>query len=127
MRDLWRKLTIVLVLVLLLGNTTYALAATRTLAYQVQEPHFTLFKSNFTIAPDKEKHILAGMSIMAGSDLLHLKHGMEYVLAAGIGKEVFDYFNGGDVDIKDTLATIVGGLVYEGIMRLNVGHAENPQ
>lgn len=124
MKHLWHKLVImlmvVLALVLLPANTTHATA--KMLTYHGQHTYkFTLLKSHFSIAPDKEMHMLAGMSIMAGSDLLHLKHGMEYVVAAGIGKEVFDHFSGGDVDIKDTLATVIGGLLYQAVLQLSAG------
>jgi len=32
------------------------------------------------------------------------------VLFIGIAKEIFDYFNNGDVEVADVIATVVGGI-----------------
>lgn len=43
---------------------------------------------------------------------------MLWVLIAGIGKEIFDLFGGGVVDIWDIVATIAGGYFMWLIMQI---------
>ena len=51
-------------------------------------------------------------------NIFNLEFNMLWVLIAGIGKEIFDLFSGGVVDIWDIVATIAGGYFMWLIMQI---------
>ena len=74
---------------------------------------FTSPASALTIPEDKKKHFIAGAGIMTLAKLCNLKYPFRYVLLAGIGKEVYDYYGDGTAEVNDTLATALGGLTIK--------------
>ena len=63
------------------------------------------------IPVDKLYHFIAGLIIMAVFGILLGPWAIFVVIAAAIAKEVIDYKAYGLFDIKDALATIIGGAV----------------
>lgn len=63
------------------------------------------------IPVDKLYHFIAGLIIMAVFGILLGPWAIFVVIAAAIAKEVIDYKAYGLFDIKDALATIIGGIV----------------
>jgi hypothetical protein len=78
------------------------------------------------IPKDKQLHLGAGAIIGAWGTLTPEKKygwyptlaGMGWTTAAGIGKETYDSYLGGKFDFKDLGATIIGGAISVGIIRL---------
>lgn len=69
--------------------------------------------TKFNIGIDKLYHFVAG-GLVAGA-VFAISKNVGYSIAAstvaGIGKEVYDNNNHGDVDLWDAIATILGGIV----------------
>lgn len=53
-------------------------------------------------------HVLAG-ALIAGTPV-EPQHAAALVVAAAVGKEVYDYRRGGRFDTRDVLATVGGGM-----------------
>ena len=62
------------------------------------------------IAKDKQLHLLAGFIIALCFIWFGALVALGAVTAAGIAKEIYDYFFKGTVDIWDAVATVIGGL-----------------
>lgn len=61
------------------------------------------------IAYDKKLHIACGFAIAISSYLIGI-WGLALAILAGIGKEVYDWWDYGKPDMYDMLATWAGGL-----------------
>ena len=64
------------------------------------------------IADDKKLHFLAGVIICVLVALIFKSpmYGLIASVIAGIGKEIYDYYDYGKFDFADALATFVGGI-----------------
>lgn len=64
-----------------------------------------------TMKIDKKLHMLIGFAIgMVLGFLIHPYAGLAASVVAGVAKEVWDKYNGGDSDfIGDVAATVIGG------------------
>ncbi|RQQ19737.1 hypothetical protein DF107_18215 [Burkholderia stagnalis] len=60
---------------------------------------------------DKCLHVIAGVLIFAAVHFIDWRAAVAAAALAGIGKEVFDHFTGGDVSLGDIAATCCGGLL----------------
>ena len=80
-----------------------------------QSPRLVLYRAQYKLPLDKQQHILAGMAVMAASQALKSHHAIELVALVGVGKEVYDHFFGGHVELLDALATLGGGLLYRSL------------
>lgn len=59
---------------------------------------------------DKRLHFLAGLLICIIASLtVNPTYGLAFAMAAGVVKEVYDYFDYGGPDVIDCLATWLGG------------------
>lgn len=68
---------------------------------------------------DKVLHILAGLILCLAIGWLTDKTvGLLVAVGAGVAKEIYDKHNKGTVDVKDSLATTVGGLAGYIILNL---------
>jgi hypothetical protein len=64
-----------------------------------------------TIPPqDKLAHFDVGVLIYAAVHFVSPVIGLAAVAIAAVGKEVYDYFHKGNVEVMDAVATILGGL-----------------
>ena len=70
------------------------------------------------IPTDKLLHLLAGCAIAVGLHPFGLPIAVLALTAVGIGKEVYDRFTGGTVDVYDALATVWSGVVMIGWIEL---------
>ena len=61
------------------------------------------------LSTDKRLHLLAGFAIAGAAHPLGLLVATVALLGIGLGKEVYDHFFGGTVDLYDALATVGGG------------------
>lgn len=67
-----------------------------------------------SIAVDKHLHIEVGMMIAAFCYIvLHLRWCIVAVIACGVLKECIDRARGGKFDLRDLLATTIGGAVVQ--------------
>jgi len=74
--------------------------------------------NKFPIIPqDKANHFIVG-ALIGTSALLIGGYASIPVLAAAIGKEVYDHFHGGSVELYDTIATTLGGVLSVGLVIL---------
>ena len=75
----------------------------------------------YAIPADKRLHFGAGFLIAA---FFGLTFGMDVVIVpaifAGLVKEFFDSYSGGESDWRDFLATFLGGLLAQAFVVLNV-------
>ena len=62
-----------------------------------------------TVLYDKKLHLLVGALVALISAPFSLPLAALLVIVAGVGKEVYDHFFGGTVDLMDIVATIAGG------------------
>jgi len=71
------------------------------------------------LAYDKKLHFGAGLliAILAGL-LFNSLYGLALAIVAGIGKEIYDYFDYGKPDVTDAIATWIGGVVGYMVMVL---------
>lgn len=72
---------------------------------------------------DKILHVLVGCSIAALMHPFGMLSAVFALFVIGIGKEVYDHFFGGTVDIYDAAATIWGGVVMLGAVELAQAYA----
>lgn len=63
------------------------------------------------IEKDKLLHFVAGSFVYASSSWFLGYYALALVVAVAVGKEVYDHYYNGTVDVWDAVATIVGGLV----------------
>ena len=63
---------------------------------------------------DKLLHFVAGSLVYASTSWFLGYYALALVVVVAIGKEVYDNYYGGTVDVYDALATIAGGLVCLG-------------
>lgn len=71
---------------------------------------FSVPALSFKLDKDKEKHIKAGISTYLIADLLELDNPINYVILAGISKEIWDLtVDKQEMDEMDIIATIFGG------------------
>ena len=65
------------------------------------------------IPPDKALHLIGGVLIYAVAHFVSPLVGLGAVVAAGVGKEIYDYFNRDKrtPEVMDAVATIIGGLL----------------
>ena len=66
---------------------------------------------------DKNQHFAAGAITYSIADLMKIDKPMLTVIAVGIGKELYDSQTDGTVEIKDALATILGGMLAQFTIR----------
>ena len=72
----------------------------------------------FSIVPyDKKLHIFIGFFISLTSVFIGI-WGLTLAILAGIGKEVYDYFDYGKPDILDFAATLLGGVIGWAVVQL---------
>ena len=64
-----------------------------------------------SIPTDKLLHLLVGCAIAAAMHPFGILPAFIALAVVGIGKEVYDYFNHGTVDVYDFMATVWGGAV----------------
>lgn len=64
-----------------------------------------------TIPHDKALHFIAGILLFAVGNLFSPSLGLFLAILYGIGKEVWDSFGNGTVDVYDALWTFGGGIV----------------
>ena len=62
------------------------------------------------IPNDKRLHIACGFCIALSSYFIGI-WGLILAMLAGVGKEIYDYFDYGKPDILDFAATLLGGVV----------------
>lgn len=63
------------------------------------------------IEKDKLLHFVAGSLVYASSSWFLGYYALALVVAVAIGKEVYDYYYNGTVDVYDAIATVLGGVV----------------
>ena len=63
------------------------------------------------IEKDKLLHFVAGSLVYASSSWLLGYYALALVVAVAIGKEVYDHYYNGTVDVYDAIATVLGGVV----------------
>jgi len=64
-----------------------------------------------TLPLDKCLHFIVGVLIYAVAHFISPIIGLVAVAIAAVGKEVYDRYNKGTVDLWDAVATIAGGLI----------------
>jgi len=64
-----------------------------------------------TIPHDKALHFIAGILLFAVGNVFSVSVGLALAFIYAIGKEVWDSFGNGTVDLYDALWTIGGGIV----------------
>jgi len=69
------------------------------------------------IPEDKANHAIWG-ALIGTSALLIGGYACIPVLAVAIGKEVYDHFHGGTVELNDIIATTLGGVLSVGLVIL---------
>lgn len=62
------------------------------------------------IPHDKALHFIAGTLVYAAVHFVSPMAGLGAVFLVGVGKEVYDKYNGGQVEAKDAVYTILGGV-----------------
>ena len=68
---------------------------------------------------DKKLHFLAGFIIaLLGDVIIDPITGLGFAIAAGIAKECYDDYSYGVFDIKDMIATWIGGAVVVAVVSL---------
>jgi hypothetical protein len=72
---------------------------------------------------DKQLHMLAGCAIAAAAHPFGILPAVIALAVIGIGKEVYDHFTGGAVDVYDAMATAWGGAVMLGWIEIARGYA----
>lgn len=60
---------------------------------------------------DKVMHLIVGFIICASIGVYNILYGITFCILAGIGKEIYDYFDYGRYDYKDMLSTWLGGIL----------------
>ena len=75
------------------------------------------------IPTDKQLHLLAGCAIAAAAHPFGMVPVVIALCLAGIGKEVYDRYAGGTVDVLDAAATVWGGAVMIGWIEIARGYA----
>lgn len=75
------------------------------------------------VSIDKQLHLLAGCAIAAALHPFGLPIAVLALTVVGLGKEVYDHFGHGTVDVYDAAATIWGGAVMLGWIELVQGYA----
>lgn len=76
-----------------------------------------------SIPNDKQLHLLAGYAIAAAMHPFGILPAVAALAIIGIGKEVYDHFFSGTVDVYDFMATVWGGAVMLGWIELVQGYA----
>lgn len=71
---------------------------------------------------DKLLHALAGIVIAALTYPFGILYAVICLFVVAIGKEVYDHFFGGTVDIYDIVATVWAGVVMLGIIELAISY-----
>jgi hypothetical protein len=66
---------------------------------------------------DKQLHFAAGSLTYSLAEMLEFDKPMLTILAVGIGKEIYDSQTNGTVELKDVLATILGGMFAQFTIR----------
>lgn len=72
---------------------------------------------------DKLLHLLAGCTIAGAAHPFGTLAAAIALAVIGIGKEVYDRFTGGTVDVMDAAATVWGGAVMLGWIEIARGYA----
>ncbi len=66
---------------------------------------------------DKNQHFAAGAITYSIADLIEFEKPMITVIVVGISKEIYDSQTNGTVELKDVLATILGGMFAQFTIR----------
>ena len=66
------------------------------------------------IEKDKLLHFVAGSLVYASSSWFLGYYALGLVVAVGVGKEIYDHYYNGTVDVLDAVVTILGGVVCLG-------------
>ena len=66
------------------------------------------------IEKDKLLHFVAGSLVYASSSWFLGYYSLALVVAVAIGKEVYDHYYNGTVDVYDAVTTVLGGIVCLG-------------
>jgi hypothetical protein len=73
---------------------------------------------SMNIETDKLLHLLAGCTIAGAVHPFGILAAVIALFIVGIGKEVYDHFEGGTVDVYDAAATVWGGAVMLGWLEI---------
>ena len=65
----------------------------------------------YTIPHDKALHFIAGVLLFMVGNFISPMVGLGLSFTYGVGKEVYDSFGYGHVELKDALFTFAGGIV----------------
>lgn len=72
---------------------------------------------------DKLLHLLVGFATAGALHPFGLPIAVLALTVVGLGKEVYDHFNHGTVDVYDFMATVWGGAVMLGWIEIARGYA----
>lgn len=72
---------------------------------------------------DKQLHLFAGCAIAGAVHPFGILPAFIALVVVGIGKEVYDHFGHGTVDVYDAMATVWGGAVMLGWIEIARGYA----
>ena len=70
------------------------------------------------IPVDKQLHLLVGCTVAGAMHPFGLLAAVLALLIVGVGKEVYDHFGNGTVDVYDAIATFAGGAAMLGWLEL---------
>lgn len=65
----------------------------------------------YAFPTDKTLHISAGIITYSIADYFQFEKPIRYVLLVSAGKEIYDHYNDGSVELGDILAGLTGGVI----------------
>lgn len=71
----------------------------------------------YALPIDKTLHFSAGAITYTVAEYLEFENPMAIVISVAAGKEIYDYYNNGTVEIEDILANTLGGLFVKWTIR----------
>lgn len=78
---------------------------------EVQTTNMIKLFNRLGIYNDKQMHFIVGFIICAVVSVYNACYGLTLCVLAGIGKEVYDFYDYHKFDYKDMLATWLGGIL----------------